>query len=153
MVSGTETSVDDRTFKPVPAAPATLTRAEQAEEHSVEVTAVLTAYVSALLFSNKGEDGNAVVGTKDLVEDWDDPNLVVTDKDGKLMGYRTTKLDPEAKLVEVGGELIPVRRDKAAKQTAKSEVERRRELLATWMAKTTETSVGISADFIEIMQK
>lgn len=153
MVTNPETPMEDRMFHSVPAKQTHLSRAEQAEEHSVEVAAVMAGYASALLFGSKAEEGNAVVGPKDMITDWDDPELVVTDKEGKIMGYKTDRLDPKATVVDVDGEAITVRKDKVAKKDAESEAERKREELVTWMAKTTETSLGISADFIEIMQK
>lgn len=105
-----------------------------------------------MLFGSK-EEGNAVVGPKDLVDNWDDPLMVVKDREGNILGHKTTRLDLNATLVEVDGETIPVRQDKAAKKTAQTEVERKRDELVAWMAKTTETSLGSGAYFIEILQK
>lgn len=153
MVTETVTAGANQANARVPAAGTKLTRAEQAEEHSVEVTAVMVGYATTLLFGSKAEEGNAVVGPKEVVVDWDDPDLVVTDKEGKLLGYKTTRADPQAIMLDVDGELTPVRKDKVAQKTAKTDVERRRDELVTWMAKTTESSIGVSADFIEIMQK
>lgn len=128
------------------------TGAEKAEEASIEATSVLMGFISALLFGSK-EDGNATVGPKDLVDDWDDPMMIVKDENGKILGYKTTKLDINAKLVEVDGEIIAVRQDRESQMKAQTESERKRELMVTWMAKTTEVTIGIAADFIEIMQK
>jgi hypothetical protein len=45
-----------------------LTRAEKAEEKSVEVSAIMTGYASTLLVGSK-EEGNGAVGPKDMNSD------------------------------------------------------------------------------------
>jgi hypothetical protein len=111
---------------------------------------VVTGFAAALLFGTK-EEGNAVVGPKDLVDDWDDPAMEVRDEKGAIIGYRTTRFDSQAEVIEVKGKRIRVRRDRLF--PTETEVERKRDQLITWLAKTTETTLGSGADFIEIMQK
>lgn len=130
-----------------------LTRAEQAEEHSVEVTAVMLGYIGKLLLGGEAREGNAVVGPKDLVAETDEPDNIVTDADGKIVGYQTEEHDANAERMRVNGEIVKVRRDKEARSEAQSEADARREELTTRMAKATENGVGGAADFIEIMQK
>lgn len=144
--------MDDRTLQTVPATSTSLTKPEQAEEASVEITAIVTGFASALLFGNK-EEGNAVVGPKDLMEDWDDPELIVRDGKGSFMGYKTSRFDTDAQIVEVDGEKIHIRLKRATEDKIENDMERKRDELVTWMAKTTETVLGNIADFIEILQK
>lgn len=132
-----------------------LTRAEQAEEHSVEVTAVMLGYIGKLLLGSKAKEGNAVVGPKELVADVDleEPDNIVTDADGKVVGYQTDQRDANGERMRVSGEVVNVRRDQEARNEAQSEADARREELTTRMAKATENGIGGAADFVEIMQK
>ncbi|EJT49738.1 hypothetical protein A1Q1_01094 [Trichosporon asahii var. asahii CBS 2479] len=89
----------------------------------------------------------------DLVAETDEPDNIVTDAYGKIVGYQTEEHDANAERMRVNGEIVKVRRDKEARSEAQSEADARREELTTRMAKATENGVGGAADFIEIMQK
>ncbi|CAK9782310.1 hypothetical protein CC85DRAFT_254875 [Cutaneotrichosporon oleaginosum] len=122
---------------------------QERDEVPVEVSAVMTGFASALLFGTSDE-GNATVGPKEFIDDWEDPAMEIHDEKGRLIGFRTTRYDRKAEIVEVNGKRVRVRRDRVDAQT---EAEEKRDELVTWMAKSTETGLGKGADFIEIMQK
>ncbi|GMK59490.1 hypothetical protein CspeluHIS016_0800960 [Cutaneotrichosporon spelunceum] len=121
-----------------------LTEPEKSEEVSVQVTAVLAGYASALLLGTK-EEGNAVVGPKNL-----DAGSDAGSHAGAIVGVNDAKDSDEIHVldqanldgaVEVNGQKVI------------TEVERKRNALVTGMAKATETSIGTAADYIEILQK
>lgn len=130
-----------------------LTRAEQAEEHSVEVTAVVLGFIGKLLLGSTANEGNAVVGPKDLVAETEHHEHIVKDAQGEIVGYTTEEMDAHAERMRVGGQVVPVRKDKEARSEAQSEADAVRDELTSRMAKATENGVGTAADFVEIMQK
>ncbi|BEI94984.1 uncharacterized protein CcaverHIS019_0705650 [Cutaneotrichosporon cavernicola] len=141
-----------------------MTGPEQSEEVSVQATAVLAGFASALLFGTK-EEGNALVGPKDLHDNsgMDEGSDVIGSKlDSREVAEVNgkTSLDSKAEIVEVvevvevaeaNGKTTLVRESIA--EDAESEVERKRNEIVRWMVKTTETTIGTGADYIEILQK